>query len=174
MAMSKGLKIAAGVFLGLFVVVYGCILLRGRSPDIRSVEELAQQALQADSRQKRERAAVQLASRGEESIVHLRQVLSTSESPQVRAACVEGLGRQWDYDSIEELFAALEDPSPLVRGRAGAALMRMLGRQRDFRADAPPEERQHFIRLLRGDWEEMKDKAPLERFRDPQRRKAGG
>jgi hypothetical protein len=101
-----------------------------------SPQKLARNALEAAGADERELAAVELeqvannsqlpASVRAEATQHLRAVLTESQSPPVRAACIQGLASRWDYDSMPAPVDALDDPSDLVRTRAAVA----------FRADA--------------------------------------
>jgi hypothetical protein len=101
-----------------------------------SPQALARNALEAAGTDERELAAVELArvannsqlpaSVRAEATQHLRAVLTESQSPPVRAACIQGLASRWDYDSMPAPVDALDDPSDLVRTGAAVA----------FRADA--------------------------------------
>jgi hypothetical protein len=122
----------------------------GRRP--ASAQELARRALGAATVEEQEQAAIELARRGKESVELLRSVLLESRTPEVRAAVVQGLGHQRDVDSLSHLIDAMEDPSPLVRGRAGVAVMLIVGLEVPFSADDPPEERQKAVAFYRDFW----------------------
>ena len=95
-----------------------------------SPEALADAALTLRLPAERERAAAALAATSsDESRQHLRRVYRQSKSPSVRAACIGGIARGWDYDSMDSLLVALEDESPLVRGRAGGGCTGNAGRR---------------------------------------------
>lgn len=76
-------------------------------------------------------------------------VRDRQEDPHVRAAAVQAIGelRAWKYRHAA--LDVLDDPSPLVRGRAAAALHRMTGRNFGFRANATPQERAVIVALMR-------------------------
>ena len=76
-------------------------------------------------------------------------VRDTKEDPYVRAAAVQAIGRLRAWDQRHAAIDALEDPSPLVRGRAAAALKNMVGRDFLFRANDPPEERAKAVANIR-------------------------
>jgi hypothetical protein len=139
----------------------------GRRP--LSPEELAQQALGAATVDGQEQAAIELVRRGKESVELLRRVFSESRTPEVRAAIAQGLGHQRDVDSLPHLIDAMEDPSPLVRGRAGVAVVEIVGLEVPFSADGPPEERRKAVAFYRGFWRDAQ--APgskfIEYMRDP-------
>lgn len=78
------------------------------------------------------------------------------EQPNVRAAAARALGRLQLWDGMPALVEALEHPDPLVRGRAGAAIRKMLGRDYLFRANDPLEKRREAIANIRRDWRGFK------------------
>jgi HEAT repeat protein len=91
-------------------------------------EELAQQALSGDNPIVQQRAATQLSGyRHAEAAPPLRQVLKEARHPDVRAAAAQALGDVQDFQSVPELLRLCDDPSPLVRGRAGSAVTNIIG-----------------------------------------------
>jgi HEAT repeat protein len=101
----------------------------------------------------RRAAATQLAQTGPEAAPVLREILAkTGESSDVRAAAADGLGVLRDEASMGDLLTALEDPDPLVRGRAGVAIQRILGADYFFRAEDPVERRRECIENIKSDW----------------------
>jgi len=162
--MRNRLFVTAGVLLALTAIVYGWRFLGGHRRK-RSPEELARLALESVDLQERELAAVELAQLGRPATEHLRRVLAEADSPRVRAPAIRGLAAQWDYDSMPALLDALDDPSLVVRGRAGVAVARMMSVDFDFRADAPAEQRQAIVKRFREQWEWMRDSAALKRWK---------
>ncbi len=161
--MSKNFVIVAGVLLVVAAAYFGwggLFAERSSSP-----QELAQTAIEADSADERETAVAQLSGLGRESTEHLQRVLAKGNSPAVRATAIQGLAKQWDYDSMDPIIDALNDDDPLVRGRAGRAVERMLGMQFGLRHDAPVEEREAKIKLVRTAWQEMKTSEVLENWK---------
>ena len=152
---------------GLLLVMPGC--QRAPSPD-----ELAQQALKAASPDEQELAAVALAQLAnddelkpqfrEKAKQHLRTVLAESPAAPVRAACIQGLASQWDYESMPALLDALDDESSVVRSRAGVAVERMMSVDFGFRHDDPPAMRQDTAKRLRGHWETWRESANFENW----------
>ena len=67
--------------------------------------------------------------------------MSQSRDPDVRATAAQALGDMQDFVSVPELLRLCDDPSPLVRGRAGAAVCNILGADFPFQADMPAAER---------------------------------
>ncbi|MCA9187645.1 MAG: hypothetical protein KDA99_18580 [Planctomycetales bacterium] len=129
------------------------LLMRSRGP---SAEALAELALTAPSMQERQAAAAKLTDLGASALPQMRQVFEQSDAPEVRGICVEGLGRNWDYESLDAIISAMEDPSPDLRGRAGLIAGRMTGRDRPFFAHGPEAERRVIIEHVRQDWEEIR------------------
>lgn len=161
--MSKQRQV---LFAAAAVAIIGAIAFYGwrwasQRPVVYSPEVLAEQALHADTPEVREESAVKLATQASESRQLLRQVFRETESSPVRAACITGLSRSWDYDSMDDLLIALEDESPLVRGRAGAAVQKMLGVDFYFRANDPLERRAAAIEKLREAWHQMQSSGKL-------------
>ena len=130
-----------------------------------SPEQLARQALEAPSSDEQEVAAVQLAQLGRPAREHLQRVLSQSQSPQVRAACIRGLAVQWDYDSMPAMLDALDDESQWVRGRAVEAVERMMSRNFNYQSDDPADKRAAAAFRIREHWEEFRDSEILDNWK---------
>ena len=148
--MRATLLVVAGI---LALVVAWIYLAPGDS--VPSPEELAELALNAATSEAQEAAAVKLSQSGKPGIPHLRRVYEGSQVPEVRAACIKGLGVMRDYDSMAIFFEGLEDESALVRGRSGVAMVRMLGRDYQFRANGSAADRARSIAGMQKAWEEM-------------------
>jgi len=86
----------------------------------------------------------------------MRKVLSESQSTEVRAQMILGLAQQWDLDSMPAFLAAMDDPSPLIRGRAEMAVKKFLISVGDYRADDPPEQRRLALQAVRKKWDAMR------------------
>ena len=162
--MNKTLAITAACLGVVCLIYYGYQCLPDSKPE--PPEELARQALDTKSEQKvQERAAAQLAKAPRPAeCKQLNRVLRQSKAPAVRAACIRGLGVARDYESMDTLLDALEDESPLVRGRAGVAITRLLGRDYHFRAQDPPAKRAEAIKNIRNYWNEMKGSPQLKAY----------
>ena len=74
------------------------------------------------------------------------------ETPEVRAAAARSLGRMRIWAAMPSLINALEDPNPTVRGRAGAAVRRILGVDFGFRANASLADRARAVAEIRSCW----------------------
>ena len=128
-----------------------------------SADDLIALALNGPSVTAQTQAAIQLASYGEDAVVGLRRVAAQSTEPPVKVACIEGLTKLWDYDSMDLLLDLAENGDSRVRGRAAQAIMRMTGRHRRFLATAPESERKLLADYMRADWEEIKNASEANR-----------
>jgi hypothetical protein len=63
------------------------------------------------------------------------------------------------FGEMETFLAAMDDPDPIVRRRAGEAAKRFACADVRFRAEDPPEKRQAAIQTLRDLWRKEKDLA---------------
>lgn len=162
--------------IGLMVVlllVSGAVYLRG--DDAPSPEELAAQAISAVDSQQRNQAAAQLAVVADRrELPRLRQVYQQSSDPAVRATVMQSMGRLYDYDSMDSLLEAMDDPSPLVRARANAAVVRMIGLDGHFDANGPIEDRRRIIGFYRLQWESMRNSPGVHQFEDKMHVRYGG
>ena len=99
----------------------------------------------------REEAAIVYARVAEpEAAAPLAGMARTDPVPTVRAAAVTSLGHLLAFDEMEAVIAALEDPDPMVRQRAGDAVARMTGRSYDL--GSTPEERARMVAHIRERW----------------------
>jgi HEAT repeat protein len=103
----------------------------------------------------REKAISELVQRGPQELLLFRKVAAESKTPSVRAAAFQTLGKWRDLASAPMLLAACEDPDPLVRGRAGAALAPILSENFHFRAEDPLPMRQAKLRGMRKSYENL-------------------
>ena len=84
-----------------------------------------------------------------DQLEQVRGMLGDSHPSERRAAAAQRLGHLQDFQSIDQLLNMLDDPSPLVRGRAAVAVTKILGIHFGFRADAPAEERAEAVHAMR-------------------------
>ena len=78
-------------------------------------------------------------------VAGLRETLRSAKSGEARAAAVVGLARSGDRSVLPLVVAAIEDPDPLVAGRAVAAAQHMLGVR--YGADERPLDREDCRRI---------------------------
>jgi HEAT repeat protein len=139
-----------------------------------SPAKLAEQALNKPTVEERTRAAVRLGDCGYEAREELRRVLQQSDTPEVRAACIQAIGAIEDYDSMDLLLEALEDEAIVVRGSAGSAVSKMVmghDLRFSFKANAPEQERKKAVATLRAYWEQLRGSPLLNRYRRLQERR---
>lgn len=82
----------------------------------------------------------------------IRTLRDANEAPEVRAVAAERLGEMRYWDAGPAIIDAMEDPSLLLRARAGAALRRIIVVDLDFRADDSVSRRQERIGKIRELW----------------------
>jgi len=70
-----------------------------------------------------------------------------------RARAASKLGAMRDEDSMPSLLRAMEDSDPLIRGRAGAAVQKIMKADYYFRAEDPPHRRAETLAEIRRVWE---------------------
>ncbi len=151
-----------GVLLLVAIIYYGRRLMSGGRP---SPETLTERALSAASETEKEEATIELSRLGPKASPHLRKLLAESDSPQVRAVCIQSLGSVYDYESMPAILEALDDESRLVRGRAEVAASKMLGRDYGLRRDLSEDERARIVTLMRTEWEALDGSPLLEAFK---------
>jgi HEAT repeat protein len=130
------------------------------SRGLGSPDALAERALNAATVEERQRAALDLGRIGPSGQEALRRVLAESKTPEVKAAAIQGLLDQQDYSSLPVFLALLDDPSPLVRGRAGVAVTQLLGRNFQFLAEDPPARRAEAVEKMKRAYKEMPKPSP--------------
>lgn len=136
---------------GIVVATYFLTKQKQRTP-----EELAQIALNGEaSDTERQKAALELGQVGKGNEQLLQQVLVESQTPEVKAAAIEAIGELKHWESMPKLLDALDDPSPLVRGRAAAIATSMLGIDFGFRAGDPPDKRALAIKGMKRLYQDM-------------------
>jgi HEAT repeat protein len=132
-----------------------------------SSEDLATTALNESAPvADREKAILELISRGSPVLPLVRKVAAESKTPSVRAAAFQPLGLCRDLDSAPMLLAACEDPDPIVRGRAGTALAPILSENFHFQADDPLPLRKAKIRAMRKSYEGLLLKPEIKKQRE--------
>jgi len=163
------------------IVVFGLVVLLAlvgcQQPP--SPDELAQEALEAATAGEQELAAVKLAEVANDNQLQpqlrqqakqcLQRVLKESRSPQVRAACIQGLSSLWDYDSMPAFLDALGDESDLVRGRAVVTIERMMSVSLagfGYRYDDPSAKRAPAIERVRKEWDTTRDSPIMKKWRE--------
>ena len=101
------------------------------------------------------RAAQQILRHGEAARSEARAAIAaySQHEPAVMAPLLQATAKNKDYRSMPTLLELLDHPEPLVRGRAGAAIQKIMGADYGFRANAPPEERAPLVAAIRTDYQ---------------------
>lgn len=92
------------------------------------------------------------AARMEDQIRPLAEAVRSDASPDVRAAAVTGLGHARAMSEMQTIFRALEDPDPMVRARATAAVTRITGRRYETYVNGTPQQRHEAAANIRRQW----------------------
>ena len=104
----------------------------------------------------------------EQSVETLRDLIQSSNSPQVRAAAADGLGNMVAIDSVDLLLVALNDEEMQVREAAHRAISNILGTKFEFSAGAAADARQAAIDRIREVWlEKQQNEYFMSLKRDP-------
>lgn len=82
----------------------------------------------------------------------LEVLRNPNEQVEVRAAAVERLGEMRLWDAGPAIIDAMEDPSPMMRTRAGVALRRLIVVDYGYRANDSPDRRNEVVQRIRKDW----------------------
>lgn len=114
-----------------------------------TASKLAEEALFAPADTDRIQAAIKLSLCGPEGVPAMRRVLAESEEAGVRAAMLDGLAAQRDWDSVPDMLAALDDPSSEVQRRAAAAINQIFNRDFELSSNLSAAERAATITHIR-------------------------
>jgi HEAT repeat protein len=119
----------------------------GRPEDLRHIRAAAK----AEDEEVRVAAITALGGVGSEADVDLlvENLANKQEGKRLRAAAALSLGQLDRFRAVPALIEALEDPSPLVRGRAYAAIRKIYQLDVGFRANDEPAKRQAAIVRIR-------------------------
>ncbi len=148
--------IALGVLAPLIYLLRGSASATKLDPPGVLVEKV----LHGDSVDEQVSAAKGLILHGAAARKEIRRALAASHEsdPQVRAYLLQAVTQAKDWRSLPEIFAAMEDPDAVVRGRAAAAAVKIMGKDYGFRANDPPEKRAKILATIRHDAEALKSR----------------
>jgi len=95
------------------------------------------------------------------SLTKLRSFVADNEqTPEHRAQAIYFLARENDWEGVDTLIELLDDPLPLLRGRAAAAIRHILGTEFYYRAADDRSDRLDRIDEIRRYWSSRKDNLP--------------
>lgn len=114
----------------------------------------------AEKKAARVKAARDLIRHGERARVEIRSAVREHQhdDPEVLAPLVQATMKTRDHRSMPTLIELLEHPDPLVRGRAGAAIQKILGADFGYRANDPPQQRAKIVELIKQDYQNAQDR----------------
>jgi hypothetical protein len=147
--------IAAGA-LAVVVLIYRSI---GRGPAAPlPPEKAAETANHATSEREVYEALTSFGRVRRDDAPQVRAIMTNPHNEtRVRAAAADALGEIADWEAIPQLLEAMNDPDPIVRGRAGVAAQKIVGADYHFRAEAPEEERREIMGLIWQYWESRRN-----------------
>ena len=154
---------ALGATVLLVAAVYGCRYIdwdTQRPPDV-----LAEVALSRGTTEERQLAAAELTEYGEEAKQYMRDVLAKSNDENVKATCIQGLAKIYDYGSIEIMLDGLDSESPVIQGSCLVAVRKLIGRSFHFDPNMSQSARTKRIAEIRKEWESIRDSGLIEDFK---------
>ena len=118
---------------------------------------LEEKVLHGDTTEEQVQAARDMIRHGEAARVQIRRALTEyqGDAAEVKAPLLMATMKTKDWRSMPKVFKMMEDPDPLVRGRAGAAAREIMGGDCFFRANDPPEKRAKIIELMKEEYQIM-------------------
>ncbi len=138
----------------LILIIYSFFSL---PPTPKSLDELTKIVLNGEDFEEKEKAIVEITSRGKEAIPHLRKIMVKGREPRIRGLAIMGLGNLKDRESLPVFLDLLDDPSSIVRGRAAAAFSHIMNRHFPYQANGPNREkveaemRWHYEKAVHGE-----------------------
>ena len=123
-------------------------------------EEVAKRLETAKTTEEKVEAAQNLIRHGEVARTQIRFAIeqNTQAEPEVVAPLIQATVKSKDYHSLPTLIKLMESPDPVVRGRAGAAVQKLMGADYGFRAKMNSKERAKIIARIRAEHEFFKDR----------------
>ena len=111
---------------------------------------LAQTLDSSASKEEKVKAANGFVRHGPVARLEVRSALSQHKvyEPEVVEPLVQATMKNRDYRSVPALIELLDHPDPLVRGRAGAAITKIIGADMGYRANMPEAERKKMIKAI--------------------------
>jgi len=148
----------AVIGVGLLIIV-GTVVWQFRPEPTEPLpppEVVAEQLDTADSTEQRVQAARTFVRHGEAARQQVRTALEQHQryEPEVVEPLVAATMKNRDYRSMPTLLELLEHEDPEVRGRAGAAIQKILGADFGYRANLPESERAKIVEFIRDDYEQ--------------------
>lgn len=144
------------------IVILAISFWPDRVPD--PPEVLQQRILGGESVETRSQAARDMIYHGERARGTVGESLQQYRGgePEVVVPLIQATQKAKDSRSLPRLFELMEDPDPRIRGKAAAAVRKIMGSDYFFRANDPPEQRAETLRAIRHTYEQFG--ADLEKY----------
>ena len=155
MKNQQTILIAATSFL---VLVLAWSLWPAAEDALDAPEVIAERLESSTTKEDKVEAARDLVRHGEAARpqIHAAFEQHTQEQPEVLAPLIQAVMKSGNYQSLPKLFKLMDHSDPLVRGRAGAAVKKLMGSDYGFRANMSPAQRSEVIARIRGQYEVLK------------------
>jgi len=147
-----GVAIGAAFFLLLLILfVIFLVPAAPKSDRVAATDALVETALNGDTIDNKEQAAVDLARSPDPAAPEaMRSVLEKSKDARVMIAVVQGLGYQQDRDSLPQLLKIIKDEkivddpndAKLLRGRAAVAILKIIEQEYGWNIEADQTDEQ--------------------------------
>ncbi len=152
--------IGAGILVILAVVMWQFWPAANKPLD--PPEVVAQRLDSSPTKEGKVQAAQDLVRHGPAAREQIRAAISHYEDyePEVVAPLAQAAMKSEDYQSLPVLLRMMEDEDANVRGRAGAAVQRIMGADYGFRANMPADERARIIAQIQSEIVLFRDRFP--------------
>ena len=140
-----------GIAAALIAVLLLWTWLRSGGDRLDPPDVLLERVLHGDSVEIQSQAAQDMLQHGDEARPFARRALAeyAGNDPEVLMPLVQGVAKQLDWRSLPRLFTLMEHDNAGVRGRAGAAVVTIMGADYGFRANDPPQKRRETLVNIR-------------------------
>ncbi len=157
--------IGIGVIAGLVTL---CVKVWPEE-EIEPPRVLAEQILQSETPvEQRAAAARKMVIHGSAARPEIRRVVENykGDDPEVIIPLVQATAKANNYQSIPRLFDLMEHPNVRIRGKAGAAVRKMMGADYGFRAADPKSKRDEKLKMMKRAYGHMEQDGVLSRLYD--------
>lgn len=157
---TKGIVYASIIGLAVIVVSWRLFFSGGEAAlPQRSADELRAVVEQAPSQpnvQSSSSSSLAVASEGGYRPASSGGSSDDSFVRDERIDAIGQLGQLRDKKSVPVLLQAMEDPDPVIRGKAAVAVGKIMKADFYFRAEDPPKRRAEILQLIRTEWERFR------------------
>jgi hypothetical protein len=140
-----------GAVAALIALVLLLVYMRSGGDRLDPPDVLLERVVHGDSVETQSQAARDMLEHGDEARPFARRALAeySGNDPEVLLPLVQGIAKQRDWRSLPRLFTLMEHDDASVRGRAGAAVVTIMGADYGFHANDGPQERRKALILTR-------------------------